>query len=343
MLTNVVRRTGFLLLLIMAICGAVLIAKQELAPNLHVGWESDGLKISFYPAEARTNRWFELEPFYTDQDDAAREYGSARSDHAAIALEIGQCYTGYRDPSKWSTPTRAVLLFNLDQHLMRPLQAEEASSNNEPPVLNPFHTAAISFSDRISRDRVNFRKELEDNRWKAGLYQISIVVMGALATIAIGVRSILPREVKPSLSIAIGILALTLSAAGTALSSMSSFDGSQAIALRDQRALSQLQQLHWRVASDVLVNTTLCKTPTTDPSEAMKQVNAWKARLETILDSAVESVAQPGDLSRQTPASPADTSSPARPPDSRTAMSSGPSVSASSTTFGSDASGGKVR
>ena len=36
----------------------------------------------------------------------------------------------------------------------------------------------------------------------------------------------------------------------------------------------------------------------------MKQVDAWKARLETILDNAVESVAQPGDLSRQTPALP---------------------------------------
>ena len=51
------------------------------------------------------------------------------------------------------------------------LQIEGAPSNNEPPALNPFHTAAISFSDRISRDRVYFRKELEDNRWKAGLYQ----------------------------------------------------------------------------------------------------------------------------------------------------------------------------
>jgi hypothetical protein len=338
MLTNVARRTGFLLLLILAACGAVLVAKQEFAPDLHVGWESDGLKISFHPEERRNNTWFESEPFYTGQDNSAREYGSARSDHAAIALEIGQCYTGYRDPSKWSTPTRAVLLFNLDQHLMRPLQIEGVSLNNEPPALNPFHTAAISFSDRISRDRVYFRKELEDNRWKAGLYQTLILVIGALATIAIGVKSTLPRDAKPSLSIAIGIFALSLSAAGTAISSMSSFDGSQSIALRDQRALSQLQQLHWRVASDVLSKTGLCKTPATDPGDAMKQVDAWKARLETILDNAVESVAQPGDLSRQTPTLP-DTPRPAQPPEAQTAMSSGPSVSASAATSGSGASG----
>lgn len=170
------------------------------------------------------------------------------------------------------------------------------------------------------------------------LYQTLILVIGALATIAIGVKSTLPREAKPSLSIAIGIFALSLSAAGTAVSSMSSFDGSQSIALRDQRALSQLQQLHWRVASDVLSKTGLCKTPATDPGDAMKQVDAWKARLETILDNAVESVAQPGDLSRQTPTLP-DTPKPAQPPEAQTAMSSGPSVSASAATSGSGASG----
>jgi hypothetical protein len=334
MLTNVARRTGFLILLIFATCGAVLIAKQEFAPDLQAGWESDGLKISFHPAGKDHNTWFESEPFYTGQDNSAREYGSARSDHAAIALGIGQCYTGYRDPLKWSTPTRAVLLFNLDQYSMRSLRIKEAASNDEPPALNPFHTAAISYSDRISRDRVYFRKELEDNHWKAGLYQSLILVIGALATVAIGVKSILPREARPSLSITIGIFALSLSAAGTAVSSMSSFDGSQAIAMRDQRTLAQLQQLHWRVASDVLAKTALCKTTNADPGEAMKQVDAWKARLETILDSAVEGISQPGDLSRQAPAIPDPPKQP-QVPDPQTAMSSGSSLSASAATSGS--------
>ena len=178
MLTNVARRTSFLLLLILATCGAVLIAKQEFAPDLQVGWEPDGLKISFHPTEKALNTWFESEPFYAAKDNTAREYGSARSDHAAIALEIGQCYTGYRDPLKWSTPTRAVLLVNLERS-MHPLRITDAALNDEPPALNPFHTAAISYSDRISRDRVHFRKELEDNHSKAHLYQTLILVIGA--------------------------------------------------------------------------------------------------------------------------------------------------------------------
>jgi hypothetical protein len=329
MLRNVVRRTSFLLLFVLAGCGALLLVKQQFAPDLNLGWEPDGLRVSLHPAEKHSDAWFESEPFYPGQGNAAMEYGSARSDHAAIALEIGQCYTGYRDPSKWSTPTRAVLLFNLRQQAMRPSRIGDTSASGEPPALNPFHTAAISYSDRVSRDRVYFRKELEDNRWMANLYQKLILLIGALATIAIGVKAILPNDGKrQNLSITVGICALSLSAAGTAVSSMSSFDGSQAIALRDQRTLSQLQQLHWRVASDVLEKTDLCKTPTSDPGKAMEQVDAWKARLETILDSAVESVSQPGDLSRQTPTLPA-TSRPPQGSDAPTTTSPNPSANAS--------------
>ena len=61
MLTNVARRTGFLFLLILAAVRCrFLITKQELAPHLHAGWESDGLKISFHPEERRNNAWFEI-------------------------------------------------------------------------------------------------------------------------------------------------------------------------------------------------------------------------------------------------------------------------------------------
>jgi len=255
----------------------------------------------------------------------AQEYGSARGDHAAIALAIGQCYEGYRDPSQWSVPTRAVLLFNLGQQSLHTLWIGQSTQKNEPPALNAFHTAAISYSDRISRDRVHFSKELEDSHWKARLYQTLILVTGAFATIAIGVRSILPQSTGASLSITIGICAMSLSAAGTAVSSMSSFDGSLATALRDQRTLSQLQQLHWRVASDVLAKTEICKRTAVEPGEAMKQVDAWKARLETILDSAVENIAQPGDLSKLAPPV-GDAVKPLQAPDPRPARPSGPSV-----------------
>jgi len=95
----------------------------------------------------------------------------------------------------------------------------------------------------------------------------------------------------------VGVSAIVLSAAGAAVSSMNTFEGSQAAALRDQRALSQLQQLHWRIASDVLRRPELCSNSKLPPGKAMEVVDAWRTRLEAILDSAVESISKPGDIS----------------------------------------------
>ena len=74
---------------------------------------------------------------------------------------------------------------------------------------------------------------------------------------------------------------------------MNTNDGDQAVVLRDERAIAQLEQLHWRVVSDVVNKTDLCVHPESD----MERVRAWKERWEKIMDEAVESIARPGDLS----------------------------------------------
>ena len=236
-----------------------------------------------------------------DDIHALNEFGAARSDHAAIALALGQCYyKEFGDPINWSPTVRIILHFELDEHFLMPpglpyIQPVKVELLPNPPVLNAFHEAAISFSDRVSRDRLAFRKELEDSRARSRLYQLLILGLGTSATIFISIRSVLQGSTVVSGTV--GVLAIVLSAAGAAVSSMNTFEGSQAIALRDQRALSQLQQLHWRIASDVLKRPELCSEPTKTPAEAMKVVDAWRSRLETILDSAVESISKPGDIS----------------------------------------------
>lgn len=244
---------------------------------------------------------FSLEQFRRGTGNALKEFGVARSDHAAIALGIGQCnYGKFGDPIHWSPTVRAILLFELDENLMHTLPYASGSeddklSAHEPPVLNAFHAAAISFSDRISRDRLVFRKELEDHRELSRWYQMLILGLGAGATIFVSLRAILDGN-KGAASV-VGVLAIIFSAAGVAVSSMNSFEGSQAIVLRDQRALSQLQQLHWRVASDVLKQHAICNDNAVPSDKAMEMVDSWRSRLETILDSAVESISKPGDLS----------------------------------------------
>ena len=252
-------------------------------------------------SQAQGGSTFALEHFYIGTDGASKEFGAARSDHAAIALNIGQCYHDkFGDPLKWSPTVRAILLFELDENLMHKLSYTSDADRNEGnlrelPVLNSFHAAAISFSDRISRDRLGFRRELEEKLLHAYWYQILIVGLGAGTTILISIRAIM--QGNTFISGLAGVSAIILSATGVAVSSMNTFEGTQAIVLRDQRALSQLQQLHWRVASDVLKLHTLCSKPAMPPGEAMQVVDAWRTRLETILDSAVESISKPGDLS----------------------------------------------
>jgi hypothetical protein len=190
---------------------------------------------------------FAFEQFYRGTDNALKEFGTARSDHAAIALGIGQCYKELDDPIHWSPSAKAIMLFELDEHLMHSLPsgaitASSTAVKQEPLKLNPFHAAAISFSDRISRDRLEFRRELEDSRNLSKRYQYLILGLGALATIFVSARSLLQGSTK--LSGFVGVFAFALSAAGAAASSMNTFEGSTATVLRDQRALSQLQQLH---------------------------------------------------------------------------------------------------
>ena len=260
-----------------------------------------GVAGPYSPSQVQEKPDFTLEQFYRGTDSAFMEFGSARSDHAAIALDIGQCY--YKkigDPIHWSPTTRAILLFELDEHMMHSLYYPDGEPKDKPaaqelPVLNPFHAAAISFSDRISRDRLEVRRELEDNRSRSRFYQFLILICGAFATILVSIRSIMQGSTQTSASI--GVLAIVFSAAGAAVSSMNAFDGSQAVALRDQRTLSQLQQLHWRVASDVLTKPELCKDPSMVPAGAMEMVASWRGRLEAIRDNAVETIARPGDLS----------------------------------------------
>lgn len=290
------RSTHLVLGLMILICG-------ELVGSTKLAHAADIVGVSTANAMASIRGsglpTFAFEHFYPGKDNALKEFGAARSDHAAIALSIGECYDEIGDPIHWSPTVRAMLLFELDEHLMHRLTYDPAvdsgADGRAAPALNPFHAAAISFSDRVSRNRLEFRRELEDSRWWSNLFQILILALGAAATILVSIRSVV--EKNNNLAKIVGVLAIVFSAGGTAISSMNTFEGSQATALRDQRALSQLQQLHWRIASDVLKKPELCSAPETPPGKAMEVVDAWRTRLESILDSAVESISKPGDIS----------------------------------------------
>src|SRR5690349_15518170 len=67
-------------------------------------------------SQSQSGLTFAFENFYRGTDNALKEFAAARSDHAAIALEIGRCYKEIGDPIQWSPNVRAILLFELDEH-----------------------------------------------------------------------------------------------------------------------------------------------------------------------------------------------------------------------------------
>jgi hypothetical protein len=256
--------------------------------------DGSAMDIAFKPSDLRRP----IEPFYGGSDNARKEFAAARGDHDDIALQVSQCYAEMSDPTNWSPAARTLLRFDLDGNLMHVIPLGAGTAAGHLPALNAFHTAAIAFSDRISRDRLAFRRDLEDNRSRAGFYQFLVVALGALATIFVSVRAIARGDTR--MAGFVGVAAIVLSACGTAVSSMNNFEGNAATALRDQRALSQLQQLHWRIASDLVRRHELCgpvnalSIKTMDDS--MEVVNAWRSRLEAILDGAMDSISKPGDV-----------------------------------------------
>jgi hypothetical protein len=288
-----------LAVLVLAFCAAV----ARVSPAAAI--ESAGDIRGYQPAaeQAPKNPAVSWDQFFRGSSAVQKEFAPARSDHAAIALHIGQCYAkDIGHPPEWAQPVHDALLLNLDANLMHRIAYDSGIADSLKPgdhalVLNPFHAAAVSFSDRISRDRLQFGRELDDSRKSSLSYQWIIVALGAAATILISVRAMVQENTQ--MAKIVGVLAVVASATGASVSSMNTFEGGQAIAARDQRALAQLQQLHWRVASDVLTKPELCRNPADTGENAIKAmeiVGAWRARLEMILDGAVESISKPGDL-----------------------------------------------
>jgi hypothetical protein len=235
----------------------------------------------------------EPEPPYVGGIDNIREFGTARSDHEQIVLAIAQCHD-FADLRTWNAQVRAVFMLGLNERLGHTISLEESNEPRKMLAPNQYQRAAISFSDKLSRERLYYRDMLERSRLRATALQWLIIGAGGVATVLVGIKAIWPGDKWRGLGVAIGIAALIASATSTAMTSMDSFYGSKDEVVRDARTLAQLQQLHWRIVSDVMSTRNLCSD--LPAKEQQDRVNAWKERLEQVLNEAMPSFAKPGDV-----------------------------------------------
>ena len=284
---------------------------QRTAAAVLAGLAATG--VSLVVAERRS---VAAEPVQASQYHIPRESIAAWSDHALIAQAINRCGPQDRNPAALPLSPRDAASSCQIPNLIQTWWMDGTPEISAPR--HPVHAAALSFSDRIARERVFQSELLESTSSLAWWYKVMVVVFGAAATMTVGARTMLDQKIGQRLLVALSIAAMVLSGIGTALTSLSGSDDRRSEALRAQRTLSQLQQLHWRIVSDVLGGTRFClayyrqdankagqrlvRSSPFDPADAKlveDLVNAWKMRLEAILDTSVDTVARPGDLSQK--------------------------------------------
>jgi hypothetical protein len=192
--------------------------------------------------------------------------------------------------------------------------------------LSPFERAAIFQSDCILTDRLSIAAQIDQRQDRLRRNQLRILLLSAAAAFFVGMKTLFTnkdlafRSVMAGALVPISVCALLMPVVGTALSGVVAFDGDAAVAIRQVRAIAQLEQLHGRIATDLTTDPYLCRiidasraanvanvstssgTTPNDPIFAnclfdrFNRAGAWEQRHEHIMHDASPSLAQAGDL-----------------------------------------------
>jgi hypothetical protein len=167
-------------------------------------------------------------------------------------------------------------------------------------ALTNYQNSALYLSDAISRGRIQAAKAAADSDDKRIMYQWALIVIGAITTILISIKSM--SNERTSVYLTIGILAIIFAALGTACSSIIAFYNPNDLYYRNERALLQLRQLHIDLAAEVVSANDPC-----EPMDINKPDNPKVKRLKdltTRLTGILNAASGVGETSGQTPAGP---------------------------------------
>ncbi|HEY4042695.1 MAG TPA: hypothetical protein VGM32_12735 [Rhodopila sp.] len=261
-------------------------------------------------------------------------------DHAHIAVAIGSCHTGV-SPAAWSDQWLGTL--RLNRAMLQPAAAGLAGEPTRRPNdgtsqtladdlrqedLTSFERAAIYHSERLLNERIGYLGEAEQRQDRIRRNQLRILLLSAAGAFLVGMTTLVGgketdapfRSLTKGAVLPISALALLMPLLSTAMSGLVAFDDDAKIALRDQRTVAQLEQLHGRVAEDVTSDPFLCplthaahqlERPSSSGAmpaqpaklsfcvmDRMQRTAAWEQRHEQILNESVQTLARAGDLAR---------------------------------------------
>jgi hypothetical protein len=248
-------------------------------------------------------------------------------DHFHIAAAIGVCHLS-GDPSTW--PVDWLRTLGIDEKSSEPgsTRADVQPHDNE---LTSFERAALYHSQRLTKERERFLEDAEERQDRARRNQLRILCLSAAAAFLISLRALAGskdedaafRSLMNGALLPISVLALLMPVLATAVSGITTFDNDPNVVVRDVRTISQLEQLHGRIAEDITSDPYLCRIawatnerPSADGSivpvvhvpkvdrvslgkcvdDRMSRTTAWTQRHEQILSDATQTLAHPGDL-----------------------------------------------
>jgi NADH:ubiquinone oxidoreductase subunit 6 (subunit J) len=245
-----------------------------------------------------------------------REWRQAAADHEAIAVAVAACSRIY---DLWSQPKyirdqlRLDSLPNARRNQQKPDEASKSviapatepaakqkdstAAKPKPPtelIMSNYMRAAIYLSDSITRARVEAATNARINYTWMFWFQILIVCVGAVTTVLISVKSMLPTgNDAPRRSFWIGFAAIVASSIGTGIAASNSFLAPREAYLKNERSLGALRQLHSDIASHIAGATDSTDprncpklNPTGKDDPLAKQIQDWSAKLGVIMNAA---------------------------------------------------------
>jgi hypothetical protein len=255
----------------------------------------------------------------TDRADAAyHEWRLASADHKNVAESVAAC-SGIGTLAGQPAYIRDELRLDVlpDGKHFQPASANDPKAGeprdaaSTPKALAEFSMSnyartAIYLSDSIVRARIESANNAASSHSTMLWFQWSIVIIGALTTILISLKSIVTSDdALKRLSFHIGIAAILLSSIGTATAGLNSFFGPRESYLKAERSLASLRQLH----SDIAVQIAAIREPpgkqdrrecpSFDPAAKddplAKQVQDWKTKLNAIANSSDSGSSSPSE------------------------------------------------
>jgi hypothetical protein len=254
-------------------------------------------------------------------------------DHFHIAAAIGVCHLP-GDPSTWPADwLRTLGISEMADEKSSGSGSTHADFQPHDHELTSFEWAALYHSQRLVRERKRFLDDAAERQDRARRNQLRILCLSAAAAFLVSLRALAGnkdedvafRSLMKGALLPISVLALLMPVLATAVSGITTFDGDPNVVVRDVRTVSQLEQLHGRIAEDITSDPYLCRMtwatnvrPSTDGlispvvrvpnvdrvslgkcvDDRMNRTMAWTQRHEQILNDAMPSLAHPGDLPR---------------------------------------------